>query len=551
MGNCRVLGKVGKATAVLFLLVAAVVGNWLLLAPEPARAATPIYVDAVSGNDDWDGESPVWDGVHGPKQTIEAGISAVDVGGTVQVAAGNYTPAGGRLVINKTCTIQAEPGLAARPKINTSHSGWTNCAIQIAADGVVLEGLEVDNSAAGLLVGYIVGDYDNARNGWTVRDCDIHNGRNAIRVVGNNVTIEGNNLHQTRSDLINCEYGDCFGLKVRHNWLHSHHSDLGGKPAGLTYRCSSEPGADVEITYNYVWACRTFIDFESSGGLAPANHILVAHNTVDWWIGDLPDPIQGGENAQQMSIAWWTDSGNWNGPNFEIRDNLFTRQKWYAVVDTDSRLSGQIVLQNNQFWQTYLVDAWYPTHAYPNEWPGPRGAVGWGNMGSGNEFVMQGSIVADPLYAATGTAPDLYYGLRSGSPARKAATDGTNIGAWQGNPTAVELASFTAVAEGNIIRLEWETATEINNLGFHLYRSETPDDHHTRLNNSLIPSLAAGSPTGAAYHWPDWEVQPGVPYFFWLELVDTYGGATLHGPVSATARHVVYLPVVEKRQERR
>ena len=64
------------------LLVAAVVGCWLVLAPGLARAATPIYVDAVNGNNDWDGESPVWDGVHGPIQTIEAGISAVDVGST-------------------------------------------------------------------------------------------------------------------------------------------------------------------------------------------------------------------------------------------------------------------------------------------------------------------------------------------------------------------------------------------------------------------------------------------------------------------------------------
>ena len=375
--------------------------------------------------------------------TVQGGIDAVAVAGTVNVREGTYTPAGGRVIVNKSITVQAEPGLTVRPKINTSYAGWTNCAIQIGADNVVFQGFEVDNRAAHAtgLRGYIVGDYGAARNGWVVRNCDIHNGRNAIRPVGNNVTIEYNNLHETESDLINAEYGNCYGLKVSHNWLHSHHSDLGGKPAGLTYNVSSTGGANVEVTYNYAWACRTFIDFQNNGGLSPANHVLVAHNTVDFWIGDLPDPVNT-QNGEQMSLAWWSGSGNsWNGPNFEIRDNLFTRQKWYAVVDTDAYLQGQITLRKNMFWQWYLRKDWYPTYAYPNEWPGPRGAVGWDNMGPGNQFVMQDCITGDPLYLATGATPDQYYALRCGSPALDAATDGTNIGAWQGDPgpTPVDL----------------------------------------------------------------------------------------------------------------
>jgi hypothetical protein len=367
--------------------------------------------------------------------TIEAAIAAAGPGDTVNVAAGTYTPAGGRLIIDRSITVQGDPDAPTLPRINTNCALWTACAIQIAADNVVFQRFEVDNSAARAdhLGFYIVGDYGGAKNGWTVRGCDIHNGRNCIRPVGDNVTIEYNNLHETESDLVNAEYGNCYGLKVSHNWLHSHHSDLGGKPAGVTYNCSSAPGADVEISYNYCWACRTFVDFQSNGGLVPANRVVVAHNTVDYWIGDLPDPIIGSENAQQMSLAWWSGAGYWNGPNFEIRDNLFTRQKWYEVVDTDTYLQGAITLQKNMFWQWYLNDTWYPAYAYPNEWPGPRGAVGWDNMGEGNEFVMTDCVTADPLYAATGSDPDEYYALSPGSPACNAATDGTNIGAWQGS----------------------------------------------------------------------------------------------------------------------
>jgi len=376
--------------------------------------------------------------VPGDHATIEAAIAAAAPGDTVSVAAGTYTPAGGRLIINKSITVQAEPGSVTRPLILTNCASWTSCAIQIAADNVVFDGFEVDNSAAkaNTLGFYIVGDYGGAKNGWTIRNCDIHNGRNCIRPIGNNVTIEYNNLHETESDLINAEYGACYGLTVRYNWLHSHHSDLGGKPAGITYSCSTTapPDSDVEISYNYCWATRTFVDFQNFGGLSPANTIVVAHNTVDYWIGDLPTPVVGTENAQQMSVAWWAGSGNWNAPRFVIRDNLFTRQKWYAIVDTDSFLLGQVLLQRNMYWQWYLNDSWYPGYAYPNEWPGPRGAVGWDNMGTGNEFVDLNGLTGDPLYAATGVTPDEYYALRAGSPAYFAATDGTNIGAWQGLP---------------------------------------------------------------------------------------------------------------------
>ncbi|NIV32131.1 MAG: hypothetical protein GWN58_22420, partial [Anaerolineae bacterium] len=39
-------------------------------------------------------------------------------------------------------------------------------------------------------------------------------------------------------------------------------------------------------------------------------------------------------------------------------------------------------------------------------------------------------------------------------------------------PTAVELASFDAAAQGNGVLLNWETANEIDNVGFNIYRAE-------------------------------------------------------------------------------
>lgn len=103
------------------------------------------------------------------------------------------------------------------------------------------------------------------------------------------------------------------------------------------------------------------------------------------------------------------------------------------------------------------------------------------------------------------------------------------------NPTAVELAAFSATAAGDAIRLDWETATELDNLGFNLYRADSPDGARGKLNADLIPSQVPGSTMGAAYHFFDESVNASVTYYYWIESVDIYGQSSVQGPVSAQA----------------
>ena len=114
----------------------------------------------------------------------------------------------------------------------------------------------------------------------------------------------------------------------------------------------------------------------------------------------------------------------------------------------------------------------------------------------------------------------------------------TRIGAFvfpTGNcaPTSVDLRRFEAWPEGSAIHAQWETVQEIDNLGFNLYRSNTRSGPKLKLNAELIPTLVPpGSPFGAVYDWIDtYRLRPGRAYFYWLEDVDLYGNATLHGPV--------------------
>ena len=104
------------------------------------------------------------------------------------------------------------------------------------------------------------------------------------------------------------------------------------------------------------------------------------------------------------------------------------------------------------------------------------------------------------------------------------------------NPTAVELLSFTATSAKKATILEWETASEIDNLGFNLYRATTVDGPRYKLNAELIPTLVyPGSPYGAAYAYTDADVKKNLTYYYWLEDLDIYGYSEWHGPVSAPA----------------
>jgi hypothetical protein len=106
-----------------------------------------------------------------------------------------------------------------------------------------------------------------------------------------------------------------------------------------------------------------------------------------------------------------------------------------------------------------------------------------------------------------------------------------------GRPTSVKLASFSARNRVDASPLlEWETWEEMHNLGFNLYRTDSPKElpgPEQRLNDGLIPSQALGSVTGATYAYVDETAVTGVTYYYWLEAIDDKGVTELYGPVSA------------------
>ncbi len=90
------------------------------------------------------------------------------------------------------------------------------------------------------------------------------------------------------------------------------------------------------------------------------------------------------------------------------------------------------------------------------------------------------------------------------------------------NPTVVQLASFYAVGRDGYVRVEWTTATELNNVGFNIHRSRSEDGARTRLNEELI-AARGDELKGATYSFRDSDVVGGGPYYYWCEDVDLDG----------------------------
>ncbi len=96
------------------------------------------------------------------------------------------------------------------------------------------------------------------------------------------------------------------------------------------------------------------------------------------------------------------------------------------------------------------------------------------------------------------------------------------------NPLPVNMLAFNATAKnGRTIRLEWETASEQDNLGFVLYRSETENDNFEQVASYQTTDKLRGQGTKLTetrYAYEDSQnTQPGKAYFYKLVSVDFNG----------------------------
>jgi hypothetical protein len=86
----------------------------------------------------------------------------------------------------------------------------------------------------------------------------------------------------------------------------------------------------------------------------------------------------------------------------------------------------------------------------------------------------------------------------------------------------VEIIAFGVIPYENALIISWETALEINNTGFNVWRSETEEGEYIKINDPLIPAEGNDS----KYNFVDNTVIRGNTYYYKLEDIDTNGVST-------------------------
>ncbi len=114
-------------------------------------------------------------------------------------------------------------------------------------------------------------------------------------------------------------------------------------------------------------------------------------------------------------------------------------------------------------------------------------------------------------------------------------TAGSNSESLDG-PLPVELSTSTGTITDDGILLRWCTISEVNNLGFHLYRSETKDGDYARVTPTLIKGSGTYS-TPHEYSFLDETAQTGKSYWYVIEAVDFAGNTERCDPIQ-----VMFLP---------
>jgi hypothetical protein len=208
----------------------------------------------------------------------------------------------------------------------------------------------------------------------------------------------------------------------------------GGKSNGVyfEYVNAANPGEVINVTHNYIYGVRVGAHLSlGSSTTPPEGQIVFAHNTFDGAEG-----VWDTDGHGTMGISLYTGSNSFYQDYVDIRDNIFHAQRWYGVTDGGSTgLAEDIAVTNSLFWDNYWH--YWPDYQAPEQWFGDETYAQAGWYSTDGDFTFDSSLTGDPLFAfaQSNWDPAEYYALLPGSPALGAASDGTNIGAWQGSPT--------------------------------------------------------------------------------------------------------------------
>jgi uncharacterized repeat protein (TIGR01451 family) len=113
--------------------------------------------------------------------------------------------------------------------------------------------------------------------------------------------------------------------------------------------------------------------------------------------------------------------------------------------------------------------------------------------------------------------------------------------------TAVTLTGLSADRQAKGVQLRWTTGSELNSLGFQIYRSASGSRSDAVLVTPQIILARGGATSGASYSYLDTSAVAESSYSYWLVEQSKGGGSSEFGPVRPASLSIgpnkVFLPL--------
>ncbi len=100
---------------------------------------------------------------------------------------------------------------------------------------------------------------------------------------------------------------------------------------------------------------------------------------------------------------------------------------------------------------------------------------------------------------------------------------------------SVEVTHLNAEWKENAVHLNWQTQSEVNNLGFEVWKKSEDEDTFRKIASYLDHKELQGQMNSSSprwYHFRDEEISAGQKYFYKISDVDVQGHRDFYGPVS-------------------
>jgi len=217
-------------------------------------------------------------------------------------------------------------------------------------------------------------------------------------------------------------------------------------------------------------------------------------------------------SSGNVYVTGWTNSTDFP-TTMEAFDTSFNGYPWDAFI---SKFNGDLT---SLFASTYLG--------------GSVDDLGYSIAINSDGSIYVSGAVKSPNFPITPGAYGSSFSDTSGAYDAFISKFDSNLSA---SPTAIELVSFTASTNDNgTVNLIWETATEVDNAGFNIYRAKSKDVCYKNINDELI-GAKGNAVAEATYNFMD---TPGRGTFYYkLEDVDYSGATTMHGPIKVRIKSI-------------